>query len=472
MESVKAASYDELLARLRPWQQEHLLRFWDELTADERNRLAEQIQAIDIELLMRHRPQSGATPAESAAQRAMRAESPPAIKIEASDNRFSPSQARARGEAALRAGEIGMVLVAGGQGTRLGFDHPKGLFPIGPVSGRTLFEVLVDRLKAVRERYRSPIPLLIMTSSATHGETVDYFETHDYLGLPREEVVFFQQGTMPAVDAESWRLLLAGKGELALAPDGHGGMLAALARRVGFAWLRERGIGTLFYGQIDNPLLTVCDPTFLGYHLLAESELTTQVVRKHDPAERVGVVGMVDGRLEIFEYSDLTPEQAGRRAADGTLVLWAGNTAVHVLDVAFLERVSNLADGLPLHLAHKKVPHINEQGERIEPQEPNAIKFERFIFDLMPQANNALVVEVDRACAFAPVKNADGAPSDTPATAQAAMVALDRSWLEAAGAIVDPNVKVEIHPQWAWEADDVRQRIQPGTKIDKDQYFK
>jgi UDP-N-acetylglucosamine/UDP-N-acetylgalactosamine diphosphorylase len=286
-------------------------------------------------------------------------------------------------------------------------------------------------------------------------------------------VVFFEQGTLPAVDAKTGRVLLSEPGEVALAPDGHGGMLAALATVVGFEHFAERGIRTLFYGQIDNPLLTVCDPEFLGYHLLAQSEFTTQVVRKQDPSELVGVVAGMGDHLEIVEYSDLTPEAASARADDGSLVLWAGNTAVHAMDVAFLERMSRTANSLPLHLAHKKVPYFDEQSKQvIEPAEPNAIKFERFIFDLMPSAKNSLVVEVDRATSFAPVKNAEGASSDTPSAARAAMVALHRVWLMEAGADVAPNVRVEIHPLYALDADELRQKLAPGTAIREDTYLR
>ncbi|HTN77210.1 MAG TPA: UTP--glucose-1-phosphate uridylyltransferase, partial [Pirellulaceae bacterium] len=267
-------------------------------------------------------------------------------------------------------------------------------------------------------------------------------------------------------------VLLAAHGEIATAPDGHGGMLAALAKHVGFETLQRRGIDLLFYGQIDNPLLTVCDPEFLGYHLLAGSELTTQVVRKVLPEERVGVVAQIDGHLEIMEYSDLSPADAARRRDDGTLELWAGNTAVHAFDVAFLKAVSQNAHvALPLHLAKKKVPFVDSQGTLVEPTEPNAIKFERFIFDLLRLAKRALVVEVDRAVAFAPVKNAAGAASDTAEIAQAAMLAFDRALLNTAGVQLSAGVRVEINPNFALDAEELARRLPPGTRINQDTYL-
>jgi UDP-N-acetylglucosamine/UDP-N-acetylgalactosamine diphosphorylase len=366
-----------------------------------------------------------------------------------------------------------MILVAGGQGTRLGFEHPKGLFPIAPLSKRTLFEVIIDRLKAVSNRYGKKIPLFVMTSPATTAETEAFFLEKQHFGLMHDQDLrIFEQGMRPAIDAQSKKILLASPHEIALAPDGHGGMLAALSRVIGFDALRTSGIKTIFYGQIDNPLLTVCDPEFLGYHLLAGSELTTQAVRKTDPAERVGVVAQVDDHLEIIEYSDLSPEQSKRREPDGSLTFWAGNTAVHAFDVAFLERASSQVSALPLHIAKKTVPFIDAKGQLVDPTEPNAIKFEQFIFDLLPLAKNALVVEVDRAVAFAPVKNAEGATSDTASSAQAAMTNLYASWLSAVGVKVAPGVKIEIHPDFALDQDALAARISPGTSITQDTYLR
>lgn len=468
-----AVTYEQLQRRLTPYGQQHLLQFWDQLPDERRQHLAEQIAALDFSFLEKYAAQRTAGDSESPGARAGRAKSPPAIRAGAQDNRFSASDARARGEAALRAGEVAMILVAGGQGSRLGFEHPKGLFPIGPISRRTLFEVIIDRLKAVSARYGRRIPLYVMTSAATTAETEAFFLEKHHFGLLRDDDLrFFEQGMVPAVDAATTKILLADLDQIALAPDGHGGMLAALSRVITFKTLRERGIKTIFYGQIDNPLLAVCDPEFIGYHLLAQSELTTQVVRKSDPTEKVGVVAEVDGKLEIIEYSDLSAEQAARQEPDGTLTFWAGNTACHVFNVAFLERASSQSSALPLHVAKKKVPCVGPTGERVEPQEPNAIKFEQFIFDLLPHANNALVVEVDRADCFAPVKNAAGAPTDTPAASEAAMIAQHTRWLEAAGAQVARQVKVEIHPTFALDAEQLAQRIKPATQVTQDTYFR
>jgi UDP-N-acetylglucosamine/UDP-N-acetylgalactosamine diphosphorylase len=227
----------------------------------------------------------------------------------------------------------------------------------------------------------------------------------------------------------------------------------------------------LFYGQVDNPLLQVCDPALLGFHLLAGSEMTTQVVRKRDPLERVGNVVEIDGRTQIIEYSDLPDVAAHRRTPERELHLWAGNIAVHVFDTAFLARESADANAQPIHRALKKVPYVDGTGRRVEPTAPNAIKFERFIFDLLPRASNALVVEVDPAEAFAPVKNAPGEATDTPESAQAAMIQRDRQLLEAAGAECPPGAVVEVNPLWALDANEATGKLPKGQRISQPTYF-
>src|SRR6185369_5136325 len=220
-------------------------------------------------------------------------------------NRFSPAEARRRGDEALAAGQLGVILVAGGQGTRLGFEHPKGMYPIGPVSQATLFQILLEKIVARGLQHGVRIPLYLMTSPATHAETVAFLRSKDYFGLAAEDVAIFCQGTMPAVHAETGQILLADKANLFLSPDGHGGMLAALATSGSLEDLRRRKIAQLFYLQVDNPLVSMCDPEFIGYHLLSGAEISTQVVRKRTSRDKLGNVVVVDGQMRIIEYSDL-----------------------------------------------------------------------------------------------------------------------------------------------------------------------
>ncbi len=462
-------SQESLHRLLAEHGQEHVLQFWGELNADQQEQLESQINDLDFAVL--DKLAAGHGTKTDFASIASRAAPPPAVRSDGTGAAWTVSEAKRRGEAALRAGEVAAVLVAGGQGTRLGFDQPKGMFRIGPVSGRTLFQFFADRLLAVGDAYGVQIPWYIMTSDATDTETREYFQREHYLGLDPGNVRIFKQGTMPAVDAASGKLLLAQKHSLALSPDGHGGTVGALARHGCLGDAAARGIKHLAYFQVDNPLVTLCDPTLIGHHLMSDSEMTTQVVRKRYPMEKVGNVVDVDGKVQIIEYSDLPQEAAEATDDDGQIRLWAGNIAVHVIDLDFLQRMSRSADALPFHRANKKVAYVNESGETVEPVEPNAIKFERFIFDLLPTAKHAFVVEALPRESFAPVKNANGASADTPELAKQAIVDLHRRWLESVGAQVDSGVQVEINPRFSLSREDLDEKIPPNLRITADRYF-
>jgi UDP-N-acetylglucosamine/UDP-N-acetylgalactosamine diphosphorylase len=459
---------EELLAVLAPHGQQHVVQFWDDLDQRQRQALTGQVRAIDFELIERLYRQ----PDRSGEIRALadRSAEPPTFRLGDRTNRFSPDEARRRGIEALEAGRIGAMLVAGGQGTRLGFDDPKGIFRIGPVSGKTLFEIHVEKVRATTRRYGHPLPLCLMTSPATDGPTREFFQRHDRFGLAEHDLSIFCQGTMPAVDAAGGKLLLDQPDQIAVSPDGHGGMLAALKQSGLLDALRGRGIEHLFYFQVDNPLAAVCDPEFLGYHLLSGSEMSSQAVRKQAPRERLGNLVQVDGRLQMIEYSDLPKEVAERRKPDGSLAIWAGSIGVHAMDLVFLDRMAGTAGGLPFHVARKKVPYVDASGRRVEPEAENALKFERFIFDLLPSASHAIVVEVDPGEHFAPLKNASGA-ADTPEQVRARMIALHARWLRAAGAELLDGVPVEISPLWALDANETAARVAPGMKVAEATYF-
>jgi UDP-N-acetylglucosamine/UDP-N-acetylgalactosamine diphosphorylase len=464
-------SREELVARLTPFGQAHLLRFWDELDAAARGRLASQIAVIDLEQIQKLYHQGAGT--RDWAALARRAEPPPAMRLadRRGGGRFSVDDARNRAAEALAAGKIGVLLVAGGQGSRLGFDHPKGLYQIGPVSGASLLQIHFEKALAAAGRYGASVPVYMMTSPVTHDEQTEFLNEHERFGLPKDDAVLFCQGTMPAVDAQSGKLLLAAKDSLFLSPDGHGGTVAALAASGAIEHMRRRGIEHLFYLQVDNPLTPICDAEFIGYHLLAQSELTSMAIAKQTPKDRLGVFATIDGQLQVIEYSDLPDDVAELRESGGSLKFWAGSIAVHAFSIAFLERALALRDALPFHIAHKKVPYLGDAGRLIEPNQPNALKFERFIFDLLPHANNPLVVEFAEADVFAPLKNAPGAERDTPEYVQRFMVAQLRQWLEAAGTRVAEGVAVEISPLWALDAEGVAARADRPATIDKPTYL-
>ncbi len=436
----------ELVETLRRFNQIHAIRFIDELDANSRWELENELANIDFELITALHASRGT--AQYWTEMAQHALPPVAIRLNhAEDNPITRDEANERGAEALAADEIGMVLVAGGQGTRLGFPHPKGMLPMGPVSGRTLFQIHIDKLLAIHERYGVAVPLYVMTSPATHAETEAFLNRHDWFGYPRGARNLFCQGTMPALDIETGRLLLRARGRLAHSPDGHGGMLAALVESGSLNNLTNRGARQVFYCQVDNPLCQICDAATIGYHLLTGSEMTSQAIPKADPLQHVGNLVEIDGKIRVIEYSDLPDEVATATNADGSLRLWAGSIAVHVFDVDFLNRMSEHANALPFHLARKKVPYIDARGERVEPDEPYALKFVRFIFDVLPLAGHSIVVEVVADEAFSPVKNADSAPKATVATARQAMSEQARRRLRDAGVAFDESVAMEISPR-------------------------
>jgi UDP-N-acetylglucosamine/UDP-N-acetylgalactosamine diphosphorylase len=468
MQTNSPSDHDCLAERLKPHGQEHVLQFWDKLDAPARRHLASQIQSVDLEQIasLYHRPAA----THDWAALARRALPPPAMRL-ADRMGKRAEQARRCGAEALAAGKVGVLLVAGGQGSRLGFEHPKGLFSIGPVSGASLLQIHFEKTLSATRRYGAPMPLYMMTSPVTHDEQVEFLAEHGQFGMPADDAIQFCQGTMPAVDAATGKLLLAEKGSLFLGPDGHGGILAALAASGAIDDMHRRGIEHLFYLQVDNPLTPIGDAEFIGYHLLAESDFTSMAVAKQTPQDRLGNFAIIDGRLNMIEYSDMPADAADRRDKSGSLVFWAGSVAIHMFSVAFLDRMLALKDALPFHIARKKVPYINEAGELVQPRQANALKFERFIFDLLPHAKNPIVVEYAEQDVFAPVKNAPGADRDTPEYVARFMVAQHRRWLEAAGTKVAEGVAVEISPLWALDAAGVAARADRPETIVKPTYF-
>jgi UDP-N-acetylglucosamine/UDP-N-acetylgalactosamine diphosphorylase len=270
------------------------------------------------------------------------------------------------------------------------------------------------------------------------------------------------QGTLPAVDAATGQVLLEAPGRLALSPDGHGGVFLALRRSGALDWLAEAGVQTIFTFQIDNPLTSVADPVFLGHHRAADAEMSNLAVRKERPDERVGVIARRDATTVVVEYSDLDDATASAQAPDGGLLLWAGNVATHLIEIDFARRLTDGGLQLPYHRALKKVPYRDDAGRLVQPDAPNAYKFETFIFDALPRAAASITVEIPRAEQFSPIKNATGA--DSPETCRRDMNRLYARWLAEAGVTVavgadgDP-VDLEIDPRLALDAGELRERV-------------
>lgn len=444
----------ELLHRLRTHRQDHLLHGWAALPHDVRAGYSAELSAIDfpeLDSLVQQACNPAATIA--AAQIAPLPVTPAAVTTEEC----------AIGDESLRRGEVAALVVAGGQGTRLGFDKPKGMYPVGPVSGASLFQIHAQKLLALSRRFGRPVPFLVMTSQATDAVTRAYFHERGYFGLHPTDVLFFQQGTMPAVCLHSGRLLIEAPGKLFLSPNGHGGTLTALAECGLLQELRTRGVKHLYYFQVDNPLVKMCDPGFLGRHIGMRSDASSKVVSKRVPEEKVGVFALLDGKCGLIEYSDLPAGLATEREDNGTLRYRAGNPAIHLFTVDFLERLT-AAGGLPYHVARKVVPHFDpERGLVVSPgQEPNALKFERFIFDALPLADRWLAMETPREEEFAPLKNASGA--DSPEAVRAAQIALHTRWLHRAG-VQTHGHPVEVSPLFALDAEELAANLATSFRV-------
>ena len=389
------------------------------------------------------------------------------------------SAAKARGEAALRAGRVAAFTVAGGQGTRLGYDGPKGTFPVTPLRQKPLFQVFAEKIHAAGVRYGRPLHWFIMTSHANHVATVDFFLDNRFFGLDRSHVHFFRQGRMPAVGFDG-KILLETPGSLALSPDGHGGSLRALERSGALDLMKREGVDTLSYFQVDNPLVRCIDPAFLGWHLLRGSEMTSKMVPKAYAEEKVGHFCTQGGKSVVVEYSDLPMAMQRETDAAGRLRYLAGSIAIHVLDREFVRRMASGAEGtaLPFHRADKKIPTIDATGAAVKPAKANGVKFEMFVFDALPFAKNPVIVETLRADDFSPVKNAEGL--DSPQTCRDDQLRQFARWLRANGAAVPtdatglPGAGVEVSPLFGYDEDsfaDAWTRLNPKPAVAEGLYL-
>ena len=436
-------NYIEASGKLASCGQEHLLAYWKELSKKERSALLEQIAAIEPEDLRRCGEalgRDGNVPDSS------KGKAPKVARLRGT----ALLKAIAAGEKELRKGRVAALLVAGGQGSRLGYDGPKGCYPVGPISGAPLFYFHARKILARSIRYGAPIPFYVMTSEANNAATVACFEENDYFGLDPENVFFFTQGMWPGMTKDG-KVILDAPGHIFMSPDGHGGLLAALKRSGALADMKKRGIKSVFFFQVDNPLVEIADPAFIGHHVLEKSEYSLKLCAKRDPYEKVGMPMRFGSSYRMVEYTEMTDEQCNRRGKDGELYFKYGSPAIHVFDRAFLEREASKP--MPLHLAFKKIPAL-ENGKVVKPAEPNGYKFEKFIFDILPNARRAAFLAFEQKDEFSPVKNAEG--SDSPGTCRADMRSKWVGWLEEAGMKVPPDMPVEIDPVYALDASDIK----------------
>lgn len=463
----------DLAARLEEAGQGHLVAAIEALSDGAAAGLESEVRALDLDLiewLVERFVRGDGTPDEAG-------EVAPgdAIPLPRSGSEGERAdRIRGVGEELLRSGRVALVLLAGGQGTRLGFSGPKGEFPFAPITHRTLFHHHAAKVAALRSRYEAPLPWYLLTSPQNDEETRRFFLANDHFGLAPDSVRFVIQGTLPAVDAGGGQILLDAPDRLALSPDGHGGLLIALRRAGALDEMTDEGITTFFTFQVDNPLLQVAHPALLGEHVEAGAEMSSLVVRKKSPEEKMGVIARVDGKTAVVEYSDLPDKLARARTPDGELQYWGGSIAVHAIEVELANRVTEGGNNLPFHRALKKVPFVDANGQRVNPEAPNAVKFETFLFDALTMASRTATVEVAREDDFSAIKNADG--DDSPETARVDLNRAYTRWLEAAGASVargqdgDP-VDIEIDPRFALDADEVAAKIVPGMAISEPTVF-
>jgi UDP-N-acetylglucosamine/UDP-N-acetylgalactosamine diphosphorylase len=456
-----------LRGRLGAAGQEQVLRFADRLDPAGRERLGTQLAALDLSLIPKLADEYVRQKPHIALPKDIKPV--PIYPRQPRDDkqRQQYRDAEQRGRELLKAGKVGAFLVAGGQGTRLGYDGPKGEYPVTPIKSKPLFQVFAEQLQAHARDAGKAIPWYVMTSNVNDAPTRAFFQENAYFGYNPADVIFFQQGMMPAFSMDG-RLLLAERDSLALSPDGHGGSLRALKVSGAIDDMRRRGVEHLSYFQVDNPLVHVIDPLFLGLHDLTGSEMSSKTVPKAGPLEKVGNFVIGDGVLQVIEYSDLPDELAKQTNPDGSLRFNAGSIAIHALRRSFVERLNESGHlKLPWHRAEKKVPYVDEAGNAVKPEKPNAVKLEQFVFDAIPLARNPIVLETDRAEEFSPVKNAEGV--DSPQTCRRDQIRRAARWLREAGVEVptrdgEPDAVLEISPRYATSADQLKQRA-PKVKI-------
>ena len=458
-------SYENTKKLLKNHNQSHLLGFWEKLDKSQRQDLLAQIQRLDLDRIDVWVKKFIKNPASDA----ISGDFIPAMSYNPAP--VGPEQQRKYagavklGKEVISAGKVAAFVVAGGQGTRLGFDGPKGNFPISPIKKKTLFRIFADSIAAASQKYQANCPWYVMTSPLNYGQTKEIFRSNNYYGLGEKNVFIFQQGTLPNFSLDG-KILLEDKAKIACSPDGHGGSLRALYQSGALDDMKRRGVEFLSYWQVDNPLINIFDPLFIGLHVLDKAEMSSKALIKSGPKEKVGNFCLVDGRVTVIEYSDLPDELAEKRNPDGSLVFELGSIAIHIINRTFVEKLNGDDFSLPLHIAVKKIRHIDEKGNAVE---SDGIKLESFVFDALPLASKSVILQTIRSEEFAPTKNAAGV--DSVDTTRQMMVARAAGWLESAGGTIprkpDGSVDclLEIAPSFALEKEDVKEKLDQIPEI-------
>ena len=392
-------TYEEAYRKLSPVGQEHLLEYYEELNGQEKKSLLQQIEELDISLLDLTKDGVKEVPKGKLAPLG-------ALTLEEIDNK--KEEFEAIGMEAIKACKVGAVLLAGGQGTRLGLDKPKGMLQIGVHRELFLFGQLINNLLEVVRKADAWIPLLIMTSEKNNEDTVSFFKEHDYCGYNKDYVFFFQQEMAPSVSYDG-KIYMEEKYKLSTSPNGNGGWFSSLVKAGLTEKLAKMGVEWLNIFSVDNVLQKMADPVFVGATLQAGCVCGAKVVAKADPNERVGVLCLEDGKPSIVEYYEMTDEMIHSRTKEGRLSYNYGVILNYLFELETLKRIMN--ENMPMHVVEKKIPYIDEQASLVKPEEPNGYKFETLVLDMIRLMDNCLSFEVDRSKEFAPIKNRTGVDS-------------------------------------------------------------
>ncbi|GAA5941487.1 UDP-N-acetylglucosamine diphosphorylase [Sporobolomyces koalae] len=458
MPAPSASDLESLRTRWQAAKQDHVLTFYDQLSPDEQASLYEQLQTINPERVNAIHAAALKAEKDAAASTSDDISPPPAECVgTVIGQKQQASEWNSVGLESIRAGKVGVLLMAGGQGTRLGSSAPKGCYDIGLPSHKSLFQLQAERIKRLEvvAGATQSIPWYIMTSGPTRKPTENFFRQHSYFGLNESQIVFFEQGVLPCL-TDDGKIFLDTPSSVAVAPDGNGGLYAALraplapadpARTV-LSDLAARNISYLHAYCVDNCLVRVADPVFLGYCIARGADCGAKVVKKTIATESVGVVAQRQGQFAVVEYSEISKVMAERTEPNGDLAFRAANIANHFYTREFLEEVARYDETkMPFHIARKKIPHVDlETKSVVKPTKPNGMKLEQFVFDVFPFVPKFALLEAERREEFSPLKNAPGTGSDDPETSRRDLLAEQNKWLKAAGVELEQGVEVELSP--------------------------
>lgn len=445
--------FQDLHTRLAQVGQEHLLKFWDDLTTQQQDQLVRDIEELNLSELKFYFDRAVLSLSENSIKLDDRMQPIPQEKFMsiARTTKERLKEYEEEGFKEISRGQVAVLLMAGGQGTRLGFEHPKGMYDVGLQSHKTLFRIQAERIQKLEQLSKTAtgqtgfITWYIMTSEHTIQPTYEYFRNNNYFGLKKENVILFEQGSLPCLQYDG-KIILDQKHRVSRAPDGNGGIFRAMVQQGILDDMSKRGIVYVHAHSVDNILVKVADPIFIGFCKSENADCAAKVVEKSHPNEAVGVVAIVDGKFQVVEYSEISAKTAEMRNSDNRLTFSAGNICNHLFTLGFLRQIgSTYENQLKLHVAKKKIPFIDNAGKRITPEKPNGIKIEKFVFDVFGFAQKFVAMEVQRDEEFSALKNSDAAGKDCPSTARSDLYRLHKKYIERAGGIVHGN-ECEISP--------------------------